>query len=196
MSYSVMKHPRTKQPGMKRAAMEHPGLEHQRTDDRGMDRPGVEQPAAQQRAMNHWLARRHLSEVLDGSLPAPVEARVRAHVRVCTRCRDVLHELAAVDRMLRRMPRRLLPTDAAPEAERRLAALARWAPPEVSSAGSATHYRWCARALGIAAAVAIMLQLSVTLPADRGVPKAEHERWMAMAATPSDADAVAFSGWR
>lgn len=76
--------------------------------------------------MHHWKARRLLPSLLDQTLPAPTEARVREHAESCARCADELDELLAIDGLLARLPAALVPADASAEADGRLRRLARW----------------------------------------------------------------------
>jgi len=81
--------------------------------------------------MKHWKARRLLPELLDGTLPAPVEARLHSHVDDCRRCRRVFAELEESDRLLALLPTSLVPLEASAgtPADARLRALSRWAVP-------------------------------------------------------------------
>lgn len=78
--------------------------------------------------MNHGEARRLLPAILDRTLPPPIEAGVREHVDACTRCGRHLAELEAVEALLLQLPSSLVPLEAAPGADARLANLARWSP--------------------------------------------------------------------
>jgi anti-sigma factor RsiW len=77
--------------------------------------------------MRHFAARRRLPQLLDGTLPAPIELAVRAHVRRCAACAVRLAEFEACDRMLARLPSAVIPLAASAAGEQRLAGLARWA---------------------------------------------------------------------
>lgn len=110
--------------------------------------------------MNHWQARGRVAALLDGTLPAATDQRVRTHVARCPRCRDVLRELEASEALLRRLPAALLPREPSPAAEARLAALARWAAPAPAAAAGASPIQAAlrpARALAAAAALALMM---------------------------------------
>jgi anti-sigma factor RsiW len=77
--------------------------------------------------MRHRLARRHLSDLVDGALPPALAEAVRQHAHACARCERHLAELALCERLVAALP--LGTTFAAPAANRRLYRLARWAPP-------------------------------------------------------------------
>lgn len=76
--------------------------------------------------MRHLRARRLLAALPDGALAPVVEAQVREHAASCARCQRLLAEYAALDRVLRSLPRRLV--EPAPEAELVLRRLALAAP--------------------------------------------------------------------
>jgi anti-sigma factor RsiW len=80
--------------------------------------------------MRHEAARRHLPELLDGTLPDAVEQAVRAHAAGCARCSRHLAQLELCQRLVARLPLAVLPLAAAGASERRLVRLARWAGPE------------------------------------------------------------------
>ena len=77
--------------------------------------------------MNHREARGLLPAILDRTLPATLEARVREHLGGCARCMRDLGELEACEALLERLPRALVPREASSAADARLVALARWA---------------------------------------------------------------------
>ncbi len=83
--------------------------------------------------MKHREARKLLSTLLDGTLPAAREAEVRAHVDDCARCRATLEEHEATEALLARLPLALVPLEASVHADARLASLARWAAAPVLS---------------------------------------------------------------
>lgn len=75
--------------------------------------------------MIHLRARRLLSALPDGTLPAATEASVRDHAAGCARCQRILADYEAMDRLLRSIPGNLV--SASPEeAELSLGAVARW----------------------------------------------------------------------
>jgi anti-sigma factor RsiW len=76
--------------------------------------------------MRHRAARKRLSQLLDGTLPAPEERAVRAHLARCAACRVRLAEFEACERLLARLPGGVLPFMASPAGEQRLVGLARW----------------------------------------------------------------------
>jgi len=76
--------------------------------------------------MRHRAARRRLPELLDGTLPAPVEQAVREHVEQCAPCAQRLAEFEACERLLARLPGGVIPFAASPAGEQRLEGLARW----------------------------------------------------------------------
>ena len=78
--------------------------------------------------MTHWKARRLLPDLLDGTLPAPVEARLHEHMDDCRRCRRVFAELQESERLVGLLPASLVPLDdsARTPADARLRALSRW----------------------------------------------------------------------
>ena len=141
--------------------------------------------------MNHFRARRHLAAIPDHMLAAGLEARVLAHARRCPSCRRTLHEHRAAEGLLASIPAALIPLGSGAAAERRLQGLIRWAPEPVRPVG-----RWRAPALGaIAAIVAVMLELSVTLPLTR--PSTASDPWIEVAALPSGLEAAGgMAGWR
>lgn len=108
--------------------------------------------------MKHARARDLLAALPDGSLPLTTEAAVRAHAADCTECRRGIDELELSETLLRALPRRFLPLEWGPEADRRLVALASWvggplpAPPQHSPA----------QALGSLAAACILAVLLCT----------------------------------
>ena len=118
--------------------------------------------------MRHRAARRRLPQLLDGTLPAPFERAVRAHVRGCRACAERLAEFEACERLLVRLPCGVIPLTASAAGEQRLAGLARWAfapPPRRLRAGPALA------ALAVAAAaVACVVALTGTA---RWVPDTE-----------------------
>ena len=77
--------------------------------------------------MIHLKARRRLVELVDDTLSPLEAAQVRGHVQGCARCRRLVRELETSAELLLRLPPSLLPREASPAAEARLAALARWA---------------------------------------------------------------------
>jgi anti-sigma factor RsiW len=77
--------------------------------------------------MRHGAARRRLPQLLDDTLPAPVERAVRAHVARCDACARRLAEFEACERLLVRLPSGVIPLAASAAGEQRLAGLARWA---------------------------------------------------------------------
>lgn len=103
--------------------------------------------------MRHLRARRHLAALGDGTLPAPVEAAVRAHAERCRRCRRIRAELEACDTLLAQLPASLVPLEPSRTAASRLGALARWAPPPPPSGAE----RLGIPALGAVAAGAMLL---------------------------------------
>jgi anti-sigma factor RsiW len=78
--------------------------------------------------MRHRLARRHLPDLVDGTLPPALADAVREHTAACARCERHLAELALCDRLVAALPIGVA-AFAAPAADRRLYRLARWAPP-------------------------------------------------------------------
>jgi hypothetical protein len=82
--------------------------------------------------MRHASARRHLPELLDGTLPFALERSVREHAALCGRCRRHLEELELCDRLVARLPLAVVPlavTPAAAGSQPRLERLARWGAP-------------------------------------------------------------------
>jgi len=77
--------------------------------------------------MRHRPARRRLSQLLDGTLPSPVEQAVRAHLAGCPACAERLAEFEACERLLARLPCGLIPLAPSEADELRLRGLARWA---------------------------------------------------------------------
>ena len=79
--------------------------------------------------MRHWKARRLLPDLLDGTLSAPLEARLHSHLDDCRRCRRVFAELQECDQLLALLPASLVPLEASAgtPADARLRALSRWA---------------------------------------------------------------------
>ncbi len=118
--------------------------------------------------MRHRAARRRLSQLLDGTLPAPEERAVRAHVVRCAACRGRLAEFEACERLLARLPGGVLPFAASAAGEQRLAGLARWSfeRPARVRAGPGV-----AALAAAAAAVACVVAIAGT---SSWVPHAEH----------------------
>lgn len=108
--------------------------------------------------MIHRKARRLLPAVLDQTLPATLEAEVRAHAEGCERCSADLTELVATEELLRRLPLSLVPREASPGADARLAALARWS----SEAEPQWSQRMGLSAVGAFAAAAVLV-LAITV---------------------------------
>ncbi|MCC6639939.1 MAG: zf-HC2 domain-containing protein [Deltaproteobacteria bacterium] len=79
--------------------------------------------------MIHLRARSLLAALPDGTLPARLEARVRAHAAGCRRCQRILADYAALDGLLRSLPASLVPAAPSPASESALARLSRWASP-------------------------------------------------------------------
>jgi anti-sigma factor RsiW len=77
--------------------------------------------------MNHRKANPLLVTLLDHTLPAPLEGEVRAHAESCAICTSDLAEHSAAETLLERLPLALVPREASPAADARLASLARWA---------------------------------------------------------------------
>lgn len=110
--------------------------------------------------MNHLRARRLLARLPDGGLAPALEARVRSHAARCPRCQRILSQHEAVERLLRRMPRQLLPEEASCSADAALGLLARWAVPPS---------RWWERipvhSLGaVGTAIALLVSMFVLTP--------------------------------
>jgi anti-sigma factor RsiW len=78
--------------------------------------------------MRHRLARRHLPDLVDGSLPSALAEAVREHAAACARCERHLEQLERCERLVAALPLGVAAL-AAPVANRRLYRLARWAPP-------------------------------------------------------------------
>lgn len=80
--------------------------------------------------MRHASARRHLPELLDGTLPPAFEQAVREHAARCAGCRRRLAELELCDRLVASLPLAVVPLAIVPAAgEPRLERLARWGAP-------------------------------------------------------------------
>ena len=79
------------------------------------------------RPMSHFRAKRLLAQVLDHTLPAPVEAAVRAHAERCGRCAGALAEHEHCEALLARLPATMVPVEPSTTADARLRGLARWA---------------------------------------------------------------------
>lgn len=133
--------------------------------------------------MRHRRARRMLSALPDGLLPAETEVAVRRHVGRCTVCLDALAELEAADALLRRLPATLLPLEPCSAAQARLTVLARWSGRAGASAGPAivepttrparlaVGARWGIPAVGAMAAAACLAGLLVSVvPLPGGAP--------------------------
>lgn len=113
--------------------------------------------------MIHLRARRLLSSLPDGLLPAGVERRVRAHLVRCASCRAELAAFEGSAALLRRLPRSLVPLRSEAAANERLVALARWgrvpaSAPARSTAGR-TRLSLAGRLAPLAATVALALLL-------------------------------------
>jgi anti-sigma factor RsiW len=79
--------------------------------------------------MRHAAARRHLPQLLDGTLAPARERAVREHAALCGRCRRHLQELELCDRLVARLPLAVLPIAVPTSGEPRLERLARWGAP-------------------------------------------------------------------
>jgi anti-sigma factor RsiW len=117
--------------------------------------------------MRHLAARRRLSQLLDGTLPAPEERAVRLHVARCSACAVRLAEFEACERLLARLPGGVLPFATSAVGERRLVGLARWAFERPARARAGPGVAAFATA---AAAIACALAIAGT---SRWVPNAE-----------------------
>jgi anti-sigma factor RsiW len=74
--------------------------------------------------VRHPSARRHLAALHDGTLAEDTAAKVKAHAGGCARCRRLLAEYQAMDRLLRAMPEALVPPAASAAADTFLGFLA------------------------------------------------------------------------
>ena len=79
--------------------------------------------------MRHASARRHIPELLDGTLPPALERAVRDHAELCGRCSQHLAELELCDRLVARLPLAVVPIAMPASGEPRLERLARWGAP-------------------------------------------------------------------
>jgi anti-sigma factor RsiW len=113
--------------------------------------------------VTHLRARRLVSSLPDGLLPARLERRVRAHLVRCAACRTELAALEGSAALLRRLPRSLVPLRSEASADERLAALARWgrvpASPSVRATTGRSRLALAGRLAPLAATVALALLL-------------------------------------
>ena len=135
--------------------------------------------------MRHRAALRRLSQLLDGTLPAPEERAVRLHAAGCIPCRVRLAEFEACERLLARLPGGVLPFAASAAGEQRLAGLARWTFERPARARAGPGVAALAAA---AAAIACVVAIAGT---SRWVPDAE-----ASASTATQVAYVVPGGWR
>lgn len=138
--------------------------------------------------MNHWKAKRLLAAVLDHTLPPTVEAQVRDHADGCCVCARGLAELEAAEELLLRLPAALVPREATPADEARLARLARWA----RLAPPTWPERMGLQAVG-ALAGAALVALVITMGDWQPVVK-EHQSYQSFASLMPGGPGL--SGWR
>ncbi len=79
--------------------------------------------------MNHLRARGLLAALPDGTLAPALEAELRRHVSGCARCQRQLDQYAAIDALLRALPRQLIPPEPSAETDQALGLVARWLGP-------------------------------------------------------------------
>ncbi len=138
--------------------------------------------------MRHWQAARALPELLDQTLPALVEAEVRAHAERCRRCRRTLAEHEASERLLAQLPVSLMRLDG--RLEHRLDSLARWAGIPTPTWGE----RLGLSALGAFAAAAM---LAMVLSTAGWLPQTDDvHRDVTLAAVLPDTDLLPMGRWR
>jgi hypothetical protein len=130
--------------------------------------------------MTHRRARRLLYALPDGLLSARAELRVRQHVRGCGDCRRTMLALEASEALLRRLPASLVPLDASPEADARLAGLARWGEGRgdaraVATAPARRRAPWQLPAVGAATAAACLAAVLLVGGGSRIAPHATTE---------------------
>jgi anti-sigma factor RsiW len=112
--------------------------------------------------VNHWTARRRLPDLLEGGLAPESEAGLRRHVAGCRRCGRRLARLETADTLLRRLPRALVPLEAGPSADARLATLAQWSRRPDGAAGGAPYGRLEAASALATLALMVVLAASVS----------------------------------
>ncbi len=76
--------------------------------------------------MRHRAAKQLVPQLLDHTLPGPLERLVREHAERCRRCGRRLAEFELCDRLVTQLPLGLMPLAASASGEERLAGLARW----------------------------------------------------------------------
>jgi anti-sigma factor RsiW len=122
--------------------------------------------------MRHASARRHLPELLDGTLPPEIERSVREHAALCGRCRRRLEELELCDRLVARLPLAVVPLAVAPAAgEPRLERLARWGAPPPHPRHSPLRAGF--ESLAVVAAAAALAGVVAIAGVNRWVPAPE-----------------------
>lgn len=142
--------------------------------------------------MIHWKARNLLPQLLDETLPAPLEAQVREHAAECEACRRALAEFDACESLLAQLPLSLIPLEAPEGQVDRLRALSRWIVDPEPSLGE----RVGMSALGALAAAA-MLAIVLTGGTWDPVPEA-NEAPVAMAGVVPipDTELMPMGRWR
>ncbi len=76
--------------------------------------------------MRHRAARHLVPQLLDHTLPGPLELLVREHAERCRRCGRRLAEFELCSRLVAQLPLGLMPFATSASGEERLAGLARW----------------------------------------------------------------------
>jgi anti-sigma factor RsiW len=119
--------------------------------------------------MTHAALRRWLHSLLDGELVPGQLVILRSHLEQCPACRRELRALEATETLVARLPAALVPLGAGPEADARLALLARW-----SAARAPRHAapRWGVGALGAALAVSTLAVVAWLGPLEAPEPGA------------------------
>jgi len=113
--------------------------------------------------MRHRVAKSLLPQLLDRTLPGPLELAVRTHAGRCGRCSRRLAEFELCDQLVARLPFGVVPF----AGEERLTGLARWAlePPSLA--------RERLEGLALAAAAAALAGVVALAGTSQWVPNAE-----------------------
>lgn len=113
--------------------------------------------------MNHARLERQLSAYVDNELTADDAQQVRTHLETCTHCRDELHRLEQLKRLLGAMPERVPAPHVWDELRQRLEA-----PAPQESAGLLDAIRNAFRRPALAVAAAAFVILLIAFPLVKG----------------------------
>lgn len=117
--------------------------------------------------MRHRAAMRLVPQLLDHTLPGPLELLVREHAEHCQRCSRRLAEFELCDRLVAQLPLGVMRFTASASGEERLAGLARWGPERRS------RLREPLEGLAVVAAAAALAGVVALAGTAQWVPSAE-----------------------